>query len=122
MKMRFLKGVGIAVLLCALAAPALADTARPADFTGEEWKLSTTSEKLAFLYGVSSTVAIEHLVAEKQGTQESPFVAAWIKAFGNESWTQIQKKLDKWYAAHPAELNRSVFDVLWYEFMAPADK
>ena len=122
MKVRFLKCIGIAVLLCGLAVPALADTAKPADFTGEEWRLSTTSEKLAFLYGVSSTVAIEHLVAERQGTEASPFVSAWMKAFGNESWTQIQKKLDSWYAAHPAELNRSVFDVLWYEFMAPADR
>lgn len=122
MKVRFLKWIGTAVMICGLAVPALADTAKPSDFTGEEWKLSTTSEKLAFLYGVSSTVAIEHLVAERQGTEASPFVSAWMKAFGNESWTQIQKKLDNWYSAHPAELNRSVFDVLWYEFMAPADR
>ena len=122
MKLRCFKWLCAVVMICGLAGTAVAGTASPADFTGEAWKLSTTSEKLAFLYGVSSTVAIEHLVAERQGTEASPFVSAWLKAFGNESWTQIQKGLDDWYAAHPAELNRSVFDVLWYEFMAPADK
>ena len=122
MKLRGVRWLCAVIMVCGLAGTAVADTAAPADFTGKEWKLSTTSEKLAFLYGVSSTVAIEHLVAEKQGTEASVFVSAWLKAFGNESWTQIQKKLDDWYAAHPAEVNRSVFDVLWYEFMAPADK
>lgn len=122
MKLRCFKWFCVAVMLCGLAGSAVAGTATPADFTGNEWQRSSTSEKLAFLYGVSSTVAIEHLVAERQGTEESVFVAAWLKAFGDESWPQIQKKLDDWYAAHPAESGRSVFDVLWYEFMAPADK
>ena len=100
MKVRFLKGVCVVALVCGLVVPA---------FT-------------AFLYGDSSTVAIEKLVSEKQNTEASPFVSAWIKAFGNDSWKQIQKKLDDWYSAHPGDAERPVFDVLWYEFMAPADK
>ena len=82
MKLRCFKWFCVAVMLCGLAGSAVAGTATPADFTGNEWQRSSTSEKLAFLYGVSSTVAIEHLVAERQGTEESVFVAAWLKAFG----------------------------------------
>ena len=122
MKVRFLKGVCVVALVCGLVVPAFTAKAGPADLTGVQRTLSTTSEKLAFLYGVSSTVAIEKLVSEKQNTEASPFVSAWIKAFGNDSWKQIQKKLDDWYSAHPGDAERPVFDVLWYEFMAPADK
>ena len=74
------------------------------------------------MYGASNIIAIEQLIAQQQGTQASPFVTAWIKAFGNTNWTDIQKKLDAWYAAHQDQANREVFDVLWYEFMVPASK
>lgn len=122
MKACFLKCVCAVILACGVTVSASEVQASPADLTGVQWKLSTSSEKLAFLYGVSSTVAIEQLVADKQGVTASPFVSAWMKAFGNESWKQIQKKLDDWYASHPSESERSVFDVLWYEFMAPAGR
>ena len=122
MKRTFAKVLCMALLLCAAAIPAPLALASPADLTGVQWKLSNASEKLAFLYGVSSTVAIEHLVAEKQGVADSPFVKAWMTAFGDASWKEIQKCLDEWYAAHPDESERSVFEVLWYEFMAPSVK
>ena len=122
MKAYFLKIVCAAAVACGIMFSASAVQASPADLTGVQWKSSTSSEKLAFLYGVSSTVAIEQLVADRQGVAASPFVSAWMKAFGNESWKQIQKRLDDWYASHPEETDRSVFEVLWYEFMAPANK
>ena len=80
------------------------------------------SERKAGLFVWRNIIAIEQLIAQQQGTQASPFVTAWIKAFGNTNWTDIQKKLDAWYAAHPDQANREVFDVLWYEFMVPASK
>ena len=92
------------------------------DLTGTEWVKFSQGEKLAFLYGVSSVVAIEQLVAERQGTAPSPFVRAWGKAFNDISWLELQKLLDDWYAAHPADKGRQVFDVLWWEYMLPADK
>ena len=122
MKASFLKCVCTAVMICGLSLPVSMAQAAPADLTGVQWKASASSEKLAFLYGVSSTVAIEQLVAERQGVKPSPFVSAWMNAFGNASWKEIQKKLDDWYAAHPSDAERPVFDVLWYEFMAPAKK
>ena len=121
MMARFTKVVFAAALVCALCLPAVA--AQPAtDLTGKHWLQSSQNEKLAFLYGASNIIAIEQLIAQQQGTQASPFVTAWIKAFGNTNWTDIQKKLDAWYAAHQDQANREVFDVLWYEFMVPASK
>lgn len=122
MKKVFVAGLCAALLCCGLSVGVPSAEASPADLTGVQWKLSTSSEKLAFLYGVSSTVAIEQLIAEKQGVSASPFVKAWMTAFGDTSWKDIQKCLDDWYAAHPDDSKRSVFEVLWYEFMAPASK
>ena len=122
MKFRFAGLLCAAVLLCGVCTSAQAASLSPVDLTGEHWKLSTDAEKQAFLYGASHIVVIEQITAEKTGTPPSPFVAAWMKAFGQMSWKQIQKQLDDWYASHPEQAARPVFDVLWYEFMAPAGR
>ena len=122
MMARFTKVICAAVLVCGLALPAFAAKSTAPDLTGQHWQQSSQNEKLAFLYGASNIIAIEQLIAEKQGTKPSPFVEAWVKAFGNYIWSEIQQKLDAWYAAHPDKANREVFDVLWFEFMAPANK
>ena len=122
MKSRLLVSLCVAAMLGGWGTSALAADISPVDLTGEHWTRSSDAEKQAFLYGASHIVVIEQIAAEKTGTAPSPFVAAWMKAFGQMSWKQIQKELDDWYAAHPSESARPVFDVLWYEFMAPAGK
>ena len=122
MKFRCLSYACAALLVCGLSVSAMAAQPSPVDLTGEHWKLSSDAEKQAFLYGASNIIAIEQLVAEKKGTDPSPFVSAWIRAFGGTSWKDMQKQLDEWYAAHPSEASRPVFDVLWYEFMAPVGR
>ena len=47
---------------------------------------------------------------------------AWGKAFNNLSWIELQQLIDKWYAEHPNDSGRQVFDVLWWEYMLPAKK
>lgn len=121
MMVRFTKVFFAAALVCALCLSAAAAQST-ADLTGKHWLQSSQNEKLAFLYGASNIIAIEQLIAQQQGTKASPFVTAWVKAFGNTNWMEIQKKLDAWYAAHPDQANREVFDVLWYELMVPANK
>lgn len=122
MNLRLMKHMCAALLVCELSVPAMAAQPSPVDLTGEHWKLSSDSEKQAFLYGASNIVAIEQLVSEKTGAAPSPFVSAWIRAFGGTSWKDMQKQLDDWYASHPSESSRPVFDVLWYEFMVPAGR
>lgn len=119
-----------AVLVCSLGLSAVAAPtsqtapAAPAatgiDVTGTQWSQSTQNEKLAFLYGASSIIAIEQLIAQEQGKAPSPFVKAWVSAFKDTRWLDLQKKLDDWYAKHPEQAKRHVFDVLWFEFMVPA--
>ena len=92
MMARFTKVVFAAALVCALCLPAVAAQSAT-DLTGKHWLQSSQNEKLAFLYGASNIIAIEQLIAQQQGTQASPFVTAWIKAFGNTNWTDIAKSL-----------------------------
>ena len=106
-------------LVCA-SIPTFADTgAYQQDLTGQDWCTSSSQEKLAFLYGVSSVVAIEQLIAQKEGKNPSVFVRSWTSAFGRMTLPDLQKKLDTWYAAHPEAAKKQVFEVLWDEFMRP---
>lgn len=90
------------------------------DLTGRQWQESSRKEKLAFLYGASSIVAIENMIAEKAGREPSVFVRGWLTAFKDTSWTEIESKLDTWYATHPNQQERHVLEILWKEFLAPS--
>lgn len=122
MMARLYKLLAAMVLVCGLALPAMAAQATVPDLTGRHWMQSTLNEKLAFLYGASNVIAIEQTIAQKRGVEASPFVSGWLKTFGNTNWVKIQKDLDAWYAAHPSEMNRDVFEVLWTQFIVPANK
>lgn len=109
-------------LVCGLGSIAKAEEGTGLDLTGKQWLESTRNEKLAFLYGASSIVAIEHVLSEKTGEKPSVFVHTWMQALKDTHWSTLQEKLDAWYAAHPNNTNRQVFDVLWHEIMIPAVK
>lgn len=111
--------LGTMCLICALAMPAGAATTAQ-DITGQQWAHSTKAEKLSFLYGASSVVAIEKVAAERAGKEPSPFVTRWMDAFGGKTLSQIEGEIDAWYVAHPRNRNRHVFDVIWYELITPA--
>ena len=122
MRRCFLCFLLIPVLVLGACSWACTSASAASELTGVEWIQSSQNEKLAFLYGVSNVVAIEQLVAEKQGSAPSPFVRAWLKAFDAVTLKQLQALLDDWYASHPEDADRQVFDVLWWEYMLPADK
>ena len=117
------KKIGILCIMACLFAmgslPAWAGT-RPTELTGRQWILSNDSEKLAFLYGASSIVAIEEIGAEKTGRPVSRFVEGWMNAFKDLTLPEIQRKIDVWYATHSDQADRNVFDVIWYEMIKPA--
>ncbi len=97
--------------------PAMA--AKQGELTGTLWQESTQNEKMALIYGMASVVAIEQTIADRQKAKPTAFVGSWTKALGNASPKSIVEQIDSWYAAHPSELNRGVFSVLWYEIIVP---
>lgn len=111
--------------------PAMNPAGNPVDqFTGEIWVNTTESDKAAYLFGIDSAVTVEYFVnakmtagAAKAGKKPvytlSPFEKGWMEAFSNVSRSDIIKKVDEWFAAHPKELQRPVMSVIWYELIEP---
>lgn len=99
-------------------------------FTGELWQKSAETEKLAFLFGVETAIAVENFVnakvtekSAKAGRKPvytlSPFEKSWMEAFREVPRAEIAKQVDAWYAAHPDQLERPVMAVIWYEIIVP---
>lgn len=119
MRSRLCSLVVAAVLICGACLP-VAAAGNNIDLTGKQWLDSSRNEKLAFLYGASSIVAIESMIADKAGREPSVFVRAWVNTFKDTSWSDLEAKLNAWYVSHPRQQDRHVLDVLWNEFLAPA--
>ena len=101
-----------ALLVCAaLLAPrhAFAADATPVgSLNGYAWMDSDNSNKLSFLLGVETAIAM------------SPFQQGWMAAFDNTPRQTIADRIDAFYVANPSQKNRHVFDVLWEQMIVPA--
>ena len=89
------------------------------ELNGTAWKNSTANEKLAFLYGSTAVVGIEHTVAKQENRKPSVFAAEWSRALSDKSLEQLMAAIDTWYLANPGQESRNVFDVIWYELIQP---
>lgn len=118
MKKYFILFCSLLLSVCVVTPIAVANKGH-CDLTGRDWEESSVNEKLSFLYGVSSVVVIEQEIAHKEGRAPSLFVRQWIKTFKDDTWSNIQHKIDKWYEEHPTQKSKDVLWVLWYEFMSP---
>ena len=87
--------------------------------TGQGWKATSENEKLAFLYGATGVIAIEHIIADEENRKPSVFAIGWENALGDKSLRQLMNEIDAWYAKNPGQEQRNLFDVLWYEFIQP---
>jgi|GEM_PF-329208 len=146
--MRNLVYMGILALALALAAPVSAAEKQPlkpkdsVELTGNDWLASSHAEKASFLLGVEMAFATEFSIAQrttdrlgekasgkkadkKRGLSEvkpSPFARGWMKAFKDTTRPELITKLDKYIEANPDQRHRHVFDIIWYEFIAPETK
>ena len=118
------KKIGIFIVMACLFAmgsfSAWAANGQPAELTGKQWVQSSDEEKLSFLYGASSIVAIEEAGAMKARKPASRFVQGWMDTFRNATLPEMKLQIDAWYAAHPDQQDRHVLSVLWYELIEPA--
>lgn len=89
------------------------------DIDGKVWMHSTSSDKKAFLLGVSNAVVLEYHLRRKQSEEPSRFVKGWVTAFKDSSWSDMVSKVDAYYASNPTKLQRNVLDVVWHEMIAP---
>lgn len=113
--------------------------------TGKVWMESDREIKKAVLFGVDAAVAIEHAIAKKivatdaEMTAEkvkmeqniekaeaidylSPFEQGWAMAFKDMSRDAIVETVDTWYTDNPDQIDRPVFNVIWFEIIEPKNK
>lgn len=99
-------------------------------FTGESWVKSSDGEKLAYLFGIDSAIAVEYFINSKESANSakagkkpvytlSPFERGWMDAFKNVTRSELVKEVNAWYAAHPESLEKPVMSVIWNQFVAP---
>lgn len=112
----------IAVVAC-LALSSMAGTLRAAEVpivTGEHWTKSSDDVKKAYLIGLANLLQIEWAYERSNPPSDSqslvPMAAAGLKG---QTLDGVRDTVDRWYAAHPGQLGRPVFEVIWYEAVVP---
>lgn len=122
----FLSMVALCALLLGIVPAAQAASDPVSQLDGHVWMESGKSEKLAVIWGADCAVLVEYGFRVRAAEQEkskklssSPFEKGWMHAFQDMSRAQIVEAVDAWYTAHPDELSRPVFDVLWREIISP---
>jgi hypothetical protein len=91
--------------------------------TGEHWVKSTVEQKKAFLIGIANVVLVE---TAYEGTNPPPdaqsIVPRMVKGLKGQTLDSVREALDKWYAAHPDQLQRPVVETIWFEMVVPGLK
>ena len=91
--------------------------------TGEHWVKSTVEQKKAFLIGIANVVLVE---TAYEGTNPPPdaqsIVPRMVKGLKSQTLDSVREALDKWYAAHPDQLQRPVVETIWFEMVVPGLK
>jgi hypothetical protein len=117
-----LVGLGPAPAALAVDAPVV---------TGETWMKSPPGERMAFLAGMAVVVSRQYRYLQRQtsGTstpavatgaaREGVMVKEIVERTRPFTLMQIMQDVDKYYAAHPDQLQRQVVDVIWNDIAVP---
>lgn len=88
---------------------------------GTHWVSSSDEVKRAYLIGLSNVVQVEAAYyADNPSVSESGFSPRVARGIKGRTLAGVLETLDKWYAAHPGQLQRPVVETLWFEMVVPA--
>jgi hypothetical protein len=91
-----------------------------AQITGEHWTKSTDSEKKAYLIGIANIAQIELAYQGSNAlTDDQTILPRMARGLKGETLDSVRLRIDQWYAAHPARLDRPVIETIWYEMVVP---
>lgn len=87
--------------------------------TGEHWTKSSEEVKKAYLVGIANMGQIE-LSYEGSGVSDAQSVLPrMVKGLKGQTLDSVRDALNKWYAAHPDQLQRPVIETIWFELVLP---
>lgn len=88
--------------------------------TGEQWTKSSEEMKKAYLVGIANVVYLE---TAYEGPSPLPdtqsFLPRMVKGLKGQTLDSVREALNKWYAAHPDQINRPVIETIWFEMVLP---
>jgi hypothetical protein len=90
--------------------------------TGELWQKMTEDSKVAFIWGLWHTVAIEHYLMNKYpDLKKENFSLKVTEGFDKSSLTMNQTValINQYYQANPDHLEKPVVGVLWHTVVRP---
>jgi len=113
-----------AAMAVACAALAMMCTTARADevplITGKHWTESSEQMKKAYLIGIANVVQVD--VAYHAGNAPSDaqsVVPRLARGMKGHTLDTVREGLDRWYAAHPDQLQRPVIETIWFEMVVP---
>ena len=91
--------------------------------TGEHWTKSSDELKKAYLVGIANVLQVESAYqAANPPSDTQSVVPRAVKGLKGQTLDSVRMGLDKWYAANPDKLKRSVVETIWFEMVVPGLK
>ena len=88
--------------------------------TGKHWTESSEQLKKAYLVGIANVVQVD--VAYQAGNAPADaqsVVPRLARGLKGQTLDTVREGLDRWYAAHPDQLQRPVIETIWFEMVVP---
>lgn len=116
--------IGLAMTAMAWMALMLGSSVARADeiplITGKQWTESSDQMKKAYLVGIANVVQVD--IAYHAGNappDTASIVPRFARGLKGHSLDTVRQGLDRWYAAHPDQLQRPVIETIWFEMVVP---
>jgi hypothetical protein len=88
--------------------------------TGEHWTKSSDELKKAYLIGIANVLQVEHAYeVATPPTDKQSLVPRMAKGLKGQTLDSVRERLNRWYAAHPDQLQRPVLETIWFEIVVP---
>lgn len=88
--------------------------------TGEHWTKSSEEMKKAYLIGVANIVNVEMAYEGANPASDAQSVLPrMVKGLKGQTLDTVREALNKWYAAHPDQMQRPVIETIWFEMVVP---
>jgi hypothetical protein len=116
----------IVVVAVCLALSLIANGVRAQEIplvTGEHWTKSSEEAKKAYLIGIANIAQIELTYQGASPAADAQSVLPRMqKGLKGQTLDSVRDALNKWYAAHPDQLQRPVIETIWFEMVVPGLK
>jgi hypothetical protein len=88
--------------------------------TGEHWTKASDQQKKAYLVGIANVLDVEETYhAANPPSDAQSIVPRMIKGLKGQTLDSVRETLDRWYSAHPDQMQRPVIETIWFEIVVP---